>query len=477
MSLITSISGIRGTIGGKPGVSLSPLDIVRFTSAYARLITEQSKMATRTVVVGRDARPSGEMVRQMVCGTLQAYGMDVIDIDFAATPTTQMAVLSLQACGGIVITASHNPKEWNALKLLNNRGEFLNARQGEEILEIIEKEAFEYVPVEKLGTYNTLDFTDQHIKAVVNHPLINKKAIVQAGYSVVVDGINSVGGIVIPKLLDALGVACHKIHCEPTGQFAHNPEPLPEHLTDLSKTVVEKKAQLGISVDPDVDRLALICEDGSPFGEEYTLVACADYVLNFYAKKHPEISLHTVSNLASTRALKDITLVHKGTYTSSPVGEAHVVAEMKRTGSIIGGEGNGGIILPSLHYGRDALIGTALFLSALAEKQVSASKLRSTYPTYHISKNRADLPENSSVQILFDTIRAAFPHAIVDERDGLRLDFEEEKQWVSLRTSNTEPIMRVYSEAPTAAVADALAQKVLTYLKKCIPLQPDKTKD
>lgn len=464
MSLITSISGIRGTIGGKPGVSLSPLDIVRFTSAYARLTAKHNPGKRCSVVVGRDARLSGEMVRQIVSGTLQACGMDVIDIGLASTPTTQMAVLSLQACGGIVLTASHNPKEWNALKLLNEKGEFLDVLQGQEILEIIRQGDFTYAAVDKLGQYSTIDYTDQHIEAVINHPLVHKEAITQAGYTVVVDGINSVGGIIMPKLLEALGVTCHKIHCNPTGDFAHNPEPLPEHLTDLSEAVVKKKADFGISVDPDVDRLALICEDGTPFGEEYTLVACADYVLGTYAASHPGEPLHTVSNLASTRALKDITLLHQGTYTSSPVGEAHVVAEMKRSGSLIGGEGNGGIILPSLHYGRDALIGTALFLSLMAERKTTVSSLRDTYPKYHISKNRAPLPRHISIQTLFDNLKAAFPQAIYDERDGLRLDFEEEKKWVSLRASNTEPIMRIYSEAPLVADADALARLVMHLL-------------
>ncbi|NLA15799.1 MAG: phosphoglucosamine mutase [Bacteroidales bacterium] len=464
MSLITSISGIRGTIGGLPGVSLSPLDIVRFTSAYAQLIKEQSKRERHTVVVGRDARLSGDMVRQLVCGTLQACGMEVIDLGLASTPTTEMAVLFTKASGGMVITASHNPRDWNALKMLDGSGEFLNAQQGEQILETIRNSSFTYVSVDQLGAYSTADFTDKHIEAVINHPLVNKEAIRKAGFSAAVDGINSVGGIIVPRLLESLGVVCHKIHCHPTGEFAHNPEPLPEHLKDLSAEVVTKKADLGISVDPDVDRLALVCEDGSMFGEEFTLVACADYVLGKHAASHPGKPLHTVSNLSSTRALKDVAGWHKGTYSASAVGEAHVVAEMKRTASLIGGEGNGGVILPSLHYGRDAVIGVALFLSLLAEKKTSVSKLRNTYPTYHLSKNRKALKEDTSLPVLFDRVQAAFPGANVDLRDGLRLDFEEERTWVSLRKSNTEPIMRIYSEAPLASEANQLAGKVMKLL-------------
>lgn len=461
MSLITSISGIRGTIGGLPGVSLSPLDIVRFTSAYAQFIKEQSKRERHTVVVGRDARLSGEMVRQLVCGTLQACGMDVLDIGQASTPTTEMAVLFTKASGGIVLTASHNPREWNALKLLDGNGEFLNAQQGEQILETIRNNSFTYVSVDQLGAYSTADFTDKHIEAVINHPLVNKEAIRKAGYHAAVDGINSVGGFVIPRLLESLGVVCHKIHCDPTGDFAHNPEPLPEHLKDLSAEVVTKKANLGISVDPDVDRLALVCEDGSMFGEEYTLVACADYVLEKYAATNPEQPLHTVSNLSSTRALKDVTQWHNGTYSASAVGEAHVVEEMKRTGSIIGGEGNGGVILPSLHYGRDALAGIALFLSLLAEKKCSMTELRNRYPNYYLSKNRVELKKNTATDALYKRVQSAFPDALVNLSDGLRLDFEKEKKWVSLRKSNTEPILRIYSEAPFTEEADELAGKVM----------------
>jgi len=464
MSLIQSISGIRGTIGGLPGVSLSPFDIVRFTSAYARLIGEQRRGMSQTIVVGRDARLFGDMVRQLVCGTLRACGMDVVDIGLASTPTTEMAVLFLKASGGIVLTASHNPGEWNALKLLDHNGEFLNANQGERMLEIIQKNNFEFSGVDDLGAYETNDFTDKHIEAVLNHPLVNVEAIYRSGFSAVVDGINSVGGVIMPRLLDAMGVTCHKIHCEPTGHFAHNPEPLPHHLLDLSSEVVARKATLGISVDPDVDRLALVCEDGSMFGEEYTLVACADHVLGKFATQYPDKKIHTVSNLSSTRALKDVTLWFGGTYSAAAVGEVNVVEEMKRTGSVIGGEGNGGVILPSLHYGRDALVGTALFLSLLAEREQSMTQLRSTYPAYSMSKNRADMKEGLDMDVLCDRMRKAFPGATISMVDGLRLDFENERKWVSLRKSNTEPILRIYSEAPDKSGADDLASQILALL-------------
>ena len=464
MSLIQSISGIMGTIGGLPGVSLSPLDIVRFTSAHARLIGELSIPAPHTIVVGRDARLSGDMVRQLVCGTLRACGMDVVDIGLASTPTTEMAVLFLKASGGIIITASHNPREWNALKLLDSNGEFLNARQGARMMEIMREDSFLYQGVDGLGTYQTNDFTEKHLEAVLDHPLVNVEAIYRSGFSAVLDGINSVGGVIMPKLLEALGVTCYKIHSEPTGDFAHNPEPLPHHLKDLSSEVVARKATLGISVDPDVDRLALVCEDGSMFGEEYTLVACADYVLGKYAAQYPDKKLHTVSNLSSTRALKDITKKYHGTCSAAAVGEVNVVEEMKHTDSVIGGEGNGGVILPSLHYGRDALIGTALFLSLLAEKGQSMTGLRSSYPDYHMSKNRVDLKKDISMEALSGRIIKAYPAATVNKVDGLRLDFEDEKKWVSLRKSNTEPILRIYSEAPDKTSAEALASEIISLL-------------
>lgn len=464
MSLIKSISGIRGTIGGLPGVSLSPLDIVLFTSAYARLIKESYPQERHSVIVGLDARISGDMVRQIVCGTLRACGMDVTDIGLASTPTTEMAVVFSGASGGIILTASHNPRQWNALKLLGPGGEFLNGEEGEKILEFAQTGDLTFAEVDALGNYSEDDFTERHIEAVLNHPLVNVEAIYRAGFSAVLDGINSVGGLVMPKLLESLGVTCHKIHCEPTGDFAHNPEPLPHHLTDLSAEVVARKATLGISVDPDVDRLALVCEDGSMFGEEYTLVACADYVLGKTAVQHPGQVLHTVSNLSSTRALKDVTEKHNGIYTASAVGEVNVVTEMKRTGSVIGGEGNGGVILPSLHYGRDALIGTALFLSHLAEKDLSVSGLRNSFPYYHMSKNRVDIPDHTDMGSLMSLIQKAYPTASVTDTDGLRLDFENEKKWVCLRKSNTEPILRIYSEAQDREQADALASEIIALL-------------
>ena len=464
MSLIKSISGIRGTIGGLPGVSLSPLDIVSFTSAYARIIRESYGRKRHSIVVGRDTRISGDMVRQIVCGTLRASGMDVIDIGLASTPTTEMAVVFSGSSGGIVLSASHNPREWNALKLLNSKGEFLNATEGERLLALVREHVFEFADVDSLGKYTCDDYSARHVEAVLNHPLVNVEAIYRAGFRVVLDGINSVGGLIMPKLLESLGVTCYQIHCEPTGDFAHNPEPLPHNLTDLSAEVIARNATMGISVDPDVDRLALVCEDGSMFGEEYTLVACADYVLGKHKAANPGDRLHTVSNLSSTRALKDITVKHKGTYSAAAVGEVHVVEEMKRTGSIIGGEGNGGVILPSLHYGRDALIGTALFLSLLAERGLSMTQLRSTYPVYHMNKKRFELKEEVNMEVLTSRIRKAYPGAAVNDIDGLRLDFENDKKWVSLRKSNTEPILRIYSEAPSREQADSLASEILALL-------------
>ncbi|MFA5443837.1 MAG: phosphoglucosamine mutase [Bacteroidales bacterium] len=464
MSLIKSISGIRGTIGGLPGVSLSPLDIVLFTAGYAQLIRESYPGRSNNVVVGRDARISGDMVRQLVCGTLRACGMNVTDIGMSSTPTTEMAVVFSGASGGIILTASHNPREWNALKLLGPEGEFLNAEEGKRLLEIVAQNRFDFAGVDFLGSYEQVNFTSKHIEAVLNHPLVDVEAIYRAGFSVVVDGINSVGGLVMPELLEALGVTCHKVHCEPHGNFAHNPEPLPAHLTDLSSEVVSQKASLGISVDPDVDRLAIVCEDGTMFGEEYTLVACADYVLQKYTEENPGERVHTVSNLSSTRALKDVTQRYKGTYTAAAVGEVNVVEEMKRTLSIIGGEGNGGVILPSLHYGRDALIGTALFLSYLASRNIHASALRDSYPRYYMSKNRVEVKEDIPLGSLFQKIRDAYPKAVVNNTDGLRLDFEDEKKWVCLRKSNTEPIVRIYSEAPDKAEAEALAHEIMAFL-------------
>lgn len=460
MSLIKSISGIRGTIGGKPGVSLSPLDTVRFTSAYARIVGKGTK-----VVVGRDARLSGDMVRELVCGTLRACGIHVIDIGLASTPTTEMAVTLAQAQGGIILTASHNPKQWNALKLLDEKGEFFSKERGEQLLKIAEAEEFDFVGVEELGSYTKADYTQDHIDAVLNHPFVDVEAIYRSGFTVVLDGINSVGGLVMPRLLEALGVNCIPIHCEPTGNFAHNPEPLPAHLTDLSEAVVSNRAQLGISVDPDVDRLALVCEDGTMFGEEYTLVACADYVLGRCASQTPKEPLHTASNLSSTRALRDVTELYGGTYTASAVGEVNVVEAIKKNNCIIGGEGNGGVILPSLHPGRDALIGTALFLSHLAHKGISASELRNSYPYYFMSKNRVELQEGMDADALLKKVMQVYKDQNVSTVDGLRIDFEAEKKWVCLRKSNTEAIMRVYAEAPEQRMAEDLAAEVMELLK------------
>lgn len=459
MSLIKSISGIRGTIGGQPGVSLSPLDIVRFTAAYASLISKEGSRAC-TVVVGRDARLSGDMVRELVCGTLRACGCHVIDIGMATTPTTEMAVTFAHAQGGIILTASHNPRQWNALKLLDHNGTFFDAAAGARLLELAAQEQFHFVEVDHLGTYTQTEYTQAHIEAVLSHPLVDVEAIYRAGFTAVVDGINSIGGVVIPQLLEALGVACHKIHCEPTGQFAHNPEPLPAHLVDLSQAVLEKGADLGISVDPDVDRLAIVCQDGTMFGEEYTLVACADYVLARTAAQSPDAPLHTASNLSSSRALKDVTEQHGGTYTAAAVGEVNVVTEMKRRGCVIGGEGNGGVILPSLHPGRDALIGVALFLSHLAHKKCTVSDLRDSYPAYYMSKNRVEVAPNTDVDAAFERVKAAFANEQINTLDGLRIDFEENKEWVCLRKSNTEPIVRIYAESPTRQGAELLAAKI-----------------
>ncbi len=415
--------------------------------------------------MGRDARLSGDMVRQLVCGTLRACGIHVIDIGLASTPTTEMAVVFAKAQGGIIVTASHNPKQWNALKLLDAQGEFLSKAKGEQLLEIAGTEDFHYVEVDCLGTYSLADYSQEHIDAVLNHPLVDVEAIYRAAFTVVLDGINSVGGIIMPTLLENLGVTCIPIHCEPTGNFAHNPEPLPAHLTDLSQAVTAHGAQLGISVDPDVDRLAFVCEDGSMFGEEYTLVACADYVLGQYAARDRQMPLHTVSNLSSTRALKDVTLQYGGTYTASAVGEVNVVEAIKKHHCVIGGEGNGGVILPSLHLGRDALIGTALFLSHLAHKKCTATALRNSYPRYYISKNRVELQDGMDPDALLEKVKQAYKDCDLTTVDGLRIDFEAGKKWVCLRKSNTEAILRVYAEAPEVQTAESLAAEIIALLK------------
>ena len=426
MTLIKSISGIRGTIGGSCGDSLTPLDIVKFVSAYSAMLHRSKGDRRLKVVVGRDARISGPMVDEIVCGTLRACGIDVVNAGLASTPTVEMAVVFEKADGGIILTASHNPKQWNALKLLNEHGEFLNAAEGAELVEIADREGFEYCDVDSLGSYVEKDFTE----AVLAHPLVDAEGIRARGFKVVLDAVNSVGGIVMPRLLEALGVECVKLNCEPTGQFAHNPEPLPSHLTDLCSRVASEKADLGIAVDPDVDRLALVCEDGSFFGEEYTLVSVADYVLSL--KPGP-----TVSNLSSSRALRDVTEAHGCTYTASAVGEVNVTTEMKRTGAVIGGEGNGGVIVPDLHYGRDALIGTALFLSSLVRSGKKVTEVRAGLPQYVISKNRIELSDRSLIE-------------------------------KHLRKSNTEPIIRVYSEAADEAAAEKVAAEVIDIAKKII---------
>ncbi len=455
MTLIKSISGIRGTIGGAVGNALTPIDIVKFTAAYAVQLKQRFPGREHfKVVVGRDARISGQMVDLMVCGTLLACGIDVVNAGLASTPTVEMAVVFEDAQGGIILTASHNPKQWNALKLLNEKGEFLNAAEGEALLRIAEDEDFDFQDVDHIGAMTHADYTDRHIQAVLNHPLVDVEAIRAANFKVVLDAVNSVGGIVMPKLFEALGVACVSLHGEPTGQFAHNPEPLPAHLTDLINTLKQGGADLGVSVDPDVDRLALICENGEPFGEEYTLVSVADYILS----QKPGA---TVSNLSSSRALRDVTEAHGCTHTASAVGEVNVTTEMKRTGAVIGGEGNGGVIVPDLHYGRDALIGVALFLSNLARKQVKVSQLRATYPEYVISKNKIELSDASIIDRILQEIKVRYADQRITDIDGVKIDFDAEKMWVHLRKSNTEPIIRVYSEASSEAKAQALADEIL----------------
>lgn len=459
MTLIKSISGTRGTIGGKQGNNLTPIDIVQFTAGFAAWLKESTPNKKLKVVVGRDARISGKMVNHIVEGTLMACGIDVIQLGLCTTPGVEMAVVSTQADGGLILTASHNPKQWNALKMLNGNGEFLNAEEGKRVLELAESQ-LEYPLIDEIGTATEYpDYTQEHIDAVLALPLVETEKIRAKKFKVVVDAVNSVGGTVIPALLKELGVEVIELNCEPTGEFAHNPEPLPENLTEIAKVVVREKADLGIVVDPDVDRLALINEDGTMFGEEYTLVAVADYVLS----KTPG---NTVSNLSSSRALRDVTEKHGCSYSPAAVGEVNVVAEMKNTNAIIGGEGNGGIIYPELHYGRDALVGVALFLSLLAEKNVSMTALRASYPQYHISKNKIELtPEIDVDKVLMD-IRKKYAHEKTDVRDGVKIDFPAE--WVHLRKSNTEPIIRIYSESADKNAADQLAQKIINDIKAII---------
>ena len=452
MALVKSISGIRGTIGGRVAEGLSPVDVVRFVAAYA---TQRKAMLpdNKTIVVGRDARLSGEMVDQLVCGTLVGMGYDVINIGLATTPTTELAVTGLNAAGGIILTASHNPKQWNALKLLNEKGEFLNDVEGKEVLAIAEAEDFNFAEVDDLGKITRRDYLEDHVRDVMALELVDKAAIEAKNYTVAIDCVNSVGGLAIPAILRALGVKnIIELNCEPTGHFAHNPEPLPQNLTEISDLMREGKADVGFVVDPDVDRLAIICENGDMFGEEYTLVSVADYVLS----KTPG---NTVSNMSSTRALSDVTVKHGGSYSASAVGEVNVTTEMKRTNAVIGGEGNGGVIYPASHYGRDALVGIALFLSSLAQKGCKVSELRATFPEYCISKNRIDLTPEIDVDKVLEAVKEKFAGERINDRDGVKIDFAD--GWVHLRKSNTEPIIRVYSEAATMEEADELAKKVI----------------
>jgi phosphomannomutase len=460
LTLIKSISGIRGTIGGKPDDGLTPLDAVKFASAYGTWVLKNSKAKKLTVVIGRDARLSGPMISNIVSGTLIGLGVNVIDLGLSTTPTVEMAVTELKANGGIILTASHNPKQWNALKLLNDEGEFISEKAGQEILKIAGAEDFTYADVKDLGKYTqNHDFLSVHIEKILDLPYVDVKAIQKANFTIVVDAINSSGGIAVPLLLQNLGVKKYSvIHGDPTGDFAHNPEPLPEHLSDLSNAVRKQKAHLGISVDPDVDRLAFVCEDGEMFGEEYTLVAVADYVLKSRKKGN------TVSNLSSTRALRDITEAAGGKYSASAVGEVNVVNMMKESKAVIGGEGNGGIILPELHYGRDALVGIAIFLTHLAKFGKSASMLRKSYPNYHISKNKIELTPQINVDKVLAAIKEKYKKQPVNTVDGVKIEFD--KEWVHLRKSNTEPIIRIYSESQTKSTADNLSKKIISDIKE-----------
>ncbi|MFB6340769.1 phosphoglucosamine mutase [Saccharicrinis sp. FJH62] len=458
MTLIKSISGIRGTIGGAPGEGLTPLDVVKFSAAYAKWLEQNTSVKNKKVVIGRDARVSGPMVVQLIEGTLIGMGVNVVNIGLASTPTTEMAVINEAAQGGIIVTASHNPFQWNALKLLNDKGEFLSAGDGEKILKIADSNSFQFADVHNLGTVKVKEnYDDHHIDKILKLDLVDVDAISKARFKVAIDCVNSVGGIILPKLLIALGVEeVLELNVEPDGHFPHNPEPLPENLTDLSALIKDQKADIGFVVDPDVDRLALVCEDGSMFGEEYTLVAVADYILG-------SIPGNTVSNLSSTRALRDVTARHGGKYAASAVGEVNVVEKMKETGAVIGGEGNGGVIYPELHYGRDALVGVALFLTYLAKQNKTLTELKATFPYYHISKNKIELPQNVDVDEVLLKLKDKFATEKVTDIDGVKIDFE--KKWVHLRKSNTEPIIRIYSEAETEKAANELAMKFIGEIK------------
>lgn len=457
MALIKSISGIRGTIGGRPGEALTPLDITRFASAYGTWLRRRRSGSLR-VVTGRDARVSGELVAQYVNGSLRFLGIDVTDIGLATTPTVELAVTGLKADGGIILTASHNPAQWNALKLLNEKGEFLNDSEGREVLSIAEADDFDFAAYDSLGTITSDDtWGEKHIKAVTEMPLVDTEAIRAAGFTVAVDAVNSVGGVAIPALLKALGVKhVVELYCEPNGLFPHNPEPLPQHLTEISATVLKTGADLGFVVDPDVDRLAVICEDGSMFGEEYTLVAVSDYVLS-------NVKGATVSNMSSSKALKDVTMQHGCSYSSAMVGEVNVVEEMKRTGAVIGGEGNGGVIYPALHYGRDALAGIALFLTHLAKSKLTCSLLRQKYPDYFMAKKKLEISRPVDLITLASRLSEAFPEAVTDTRDGIKIDLPT--GWIQIRKSNTEPIIRIYSEERSMELADNLAEKAIDIVK------------
>ncbi len=463
MALIKSISGIRGTIGGKPGDNLSPLDVVKFTAAYGCIISESNKDKTTNpkVVVGRDGRISGAMVSNLVVNTLMGLGIDVIDLGLSTTPTVEIATKKEGANGGIIITASHNPKEWNALKLLNSEGEFISAAIGEDILKRAEEGNVQFAPVEKLGTLSVNDtYLQKHIDLVLNYPLVNKEAIAKREFKIVVDCINSTGALIVPQLLEQLGVAeVIVLNGEVDGKFAHNPEPLPQHLTQLSNEVIKQKAHFGIAVDPDVDRLCFVCEDGTMFGEEYTLVAVADFILK--SRKG-----NTVSNMSSTKALKEITLKSGGEYFPSAVGEVNVVSRMKEVNAVIGGEGNGGIIVPDFHYGRDALIGIALFLSHFADQKKTMKSFRANYPDYFISKNKIELEKNLDVKAIFERIQKKYKNNPINTEDGLKIEFDSD--WVHLRTSNTEPIIRIYAESNFETTANNIAMRLMQDIKEFI---------
>ena len=462
MTLIKSISGIRGTIGGSVGDNLTPIDAVKFAAAYGTFIkNKNSNKEQINIVVGRDARISGEMISNLVVNTLVGLGINVLDVGLSTTPTVEIAVPIENADGGIILTASHNPKQWNALKLLNEKGEFLNGDDGIVILELAAKESFSFATVDDLGSYTKDEtYIEKHIDEVLKLALVDIDAIKNANFKVVVDGVNSTGGIAIPALLKRLNVACIELYCTPNGQFPHNPEPLKEHLTDISNLVVKEEADFGIVVDPDVDRLALVCEDGSMFGEEYTLVACADFVLGQLGGGN------TVSNLSSSRALRDVTEKHGGTYTASAVGEVNVVQMMKATDTVIGGEGNGGIIYPASHYGRDSLVGVALFLSHLAQQKISCKALRDSYPSYFMSKNKIQLTPQIDVDAVLETMALGYKNEEVNTIDGVKIDFENE--WVHLRKSNTEPIIRIYTESKSQQAADDLALRTIAKIKQII---------